>query len=70
MRCGAVALAVRYLLPPHAADLGMGLPAAYAVTTCVFGVRLGARFNFDHLPVEDRALDELESRIRQGRMLI
>jgi DNA-binding CsgD family transcriptional regulator len=31
----------------HAADLGMGLPAYHAVSTCVLGLRLGNAMGFD-----------------------
>jgi hypothetical protein len=31
----------------HAADLGMGLPSDYALTTCVLGLRLGDALSLD-----------------------
>ncbi len=37
----------------HAADLGMGLPGDYAVTTCVLGVRLGDALGFDTATLQD-----------------
>jgi len=37
----------------HAADLGMGLPADYAVTTCVLGLRLGDALGFDTATLQD-----------------
>ncbi len=37
----------------HAADLGMGLPSDYAVTTCVLGLRLGDALGFDTATLQD-----------------
>lgn len=37
----------------HAADLGMGLPSDYAVTTCVLGLRLGDALGFVRDTLQD-----------------